>query len=36
MFLKTNKGYLSKIALKIMQLIVNYIFHELTFIVSYL
>ena len=36
MFLKTNEGYLSQIALKTMQLIVNYTFHEPTFIVSYL
>ena len=36
MFLKTNEGYLSQIALKNMQLIVNYTLHELTFTVSYL
>ena len=34
MFLKTNEGYLSQIALKNMQLIVNYTFD--TFTVSYL
>ena len=31
MFLKTNEGYLSQIALKSMQLIVNYTFHEPTY-----
>ena len=36
MFLKTNEGYLSQIALKNMQFLVNYTFHEPTFIVSYL
>ena len=36
MFLITNEGYLSQIALKNMQLIVDYTFHEPTFIVSYL
>ena len=36
MFLKTNEGYLSQIVLKNMQFLVNYTFHEPTFIVSYL
>ena len=36
MFLKTNEGNLSQIALKNMQLIANYTFHEPTFIVFYL
>ena len=36
MFLKTNEGCLYQIALKSTQLIVNYAFHEPTFIVSYL
>ena len=36
MFLKTNEGYWSQIALKNVQLNVNYTFHEPTFIVSYL
>ena len=38
MFLKTNEGYLSQIVLKNMHFlaIVNYTFHEPTFIVSYL
>ena len=36
LFLKTNEGYLSQIAIKHMQFLVNYTFHKLTFIVSYL
>ena len=32
MFLKTNEGYLSQIALKKMQLIGNYTWHEPTFL----
>ena len=36
MFLKTNEDYLSQIALKNMQFLVNYTFHEPNFIVSYL
>ena len=36
MFLKTNEGYLSQIALKNMQFLVNYTLQEPTFIVSYL
>ena len=36
MFLKTNEGYLSQIAPKNMQFLVNYTLHEPTFIVSYL
>ena len=35
MFLKTNEGYLSQIALKNMQFLVNYTLHEPTFIASY-
>ena len=35
MFLKTNEGYLSQIAQKYMQFLVNYTFREPTFIVSY-
>ena len=35
-FLKTKEGSLSQIALKNMQFLVNYTFHEPTFIVSYL
>ena len=34
MFLKTNEGYLSQIALKNMQFLVNYTLHKPTFIVS--
>ena len=36
LFLKTNEGYLSQIVLKNMQFLVNYTFHEPTFIVSFL
>ena len=36
MFLKTNEGYLSQIALEKMQFVVNYTLHEPTFIASYL
>ena len=36
MFLKTNEGYLSQIALENMQFLVNYTLHEPTFIASYL
>ena len=36
MFLKTNEGYLSQIALKNMQFLVNYTLHEPTFIISFL
>ena len=35
MSLKTNERYLSQIALKNMQLIVNYTLHEANFIVPY-
>ena len=36
MFLKTNEGYLSQVALENMQFLVNYTSHEPTFIASYL
>ena len=36
MFLKTNEGYLSQIALQNMQFLVNYTLDEPTFIASYL
>ena len=34
MFLKTNEGYLSQIALRNMQFLVNYTLHEPTLVVS--
>ena len=36
MFLKTNEGYLSQIALENMQFLVNYTLYQPTFIASYL